>query len=149
MTIVLLTTLSILALTALAWVAARRLSFAVCPICFGVGGTWLWMIGARYLDAAFDASMLPILLGGSVVGIAYQVEKHLPAGRSPLLWKAVFLPTGFIAAYGAAAPDWSVFAAGVVALVLWGVLFFAAPRTMQTRDGATVEKLERRMKQCC
>lgn len=148
MTIILITTVSILAITGLAWLARKVLPFPVCPICVGVAGTWLWMLAARLAGFAFDASMLPILLGGSVVGIAYQLEKHLPRGRSPLIWKTLILPTGFAAAYGLTVPQWSLLAMAGAALLLLTAVFFVPPRRSE-KNSAAVEKLERDMKKCC
>ncbi len=148
MTVILITTISILAITGFAWQAGKILPFRVCPICAGVAGTCLWMLAARLAGFAFDAPMLAILLGGSVVGIAYQLEKHLPQGRSPLLWKTLFLPMGFVAAYGLAAPQWSLLAMAVAALLLLTAVFFA-PRRHAEKNSAAVEKLERDMKKCC
>jgi len=148
MTIILITAISILAITGLAWLAGRVLPFTVCPVCVGVAGTWLWMLAARFAGFAVDASMLAILLGGSVVGIVYQLEKHLPQGRSPLLWKTLCLPIGFVAAYGVAVPHWSLLAIVVAALLLLTAVFFV-PRRHSEKDSAAVEKLERAMKKCC
>ncbi|MBI4294303.1 MAG: hypothetical protein HY661_22720 [Betaproteobacteria bacterium] len=148
MTVLLITTLSILAIAALAWAANSVLRVRMCPICLGVGGTWLWVVVARSLGFAVDASMLPILLGGSVAGLAYQLEKHLPRGRSSLLWKTLFIPMGFIAAYGLALPDWIVFWAATVALLLLTAIFFLLPQ-VQTKDSTAIEKLEQQMKKCC
>ena len=148
MTIILITTLSILAITGFAWLSTKFLPFPVCPICVGVTGTWIWMLAARLAGFAFDASMLAILLGGSVVGVAYQLEKHLPQGRSPLLWKTLFLPIGFVAAYGLTVPHWSLLAMAVAALLLLTGVFFV-PRRHAEKNSAAVEKLERDMKKCC
>ena len=148
MTVILITIVSILAITGLAWLATKVLPFPVCPICVGVAGTWIWMLGARLAGFAFDASMLAILLGGSVVGIAYQLEKHLPRGRAPLLWKTLFLPSGFVAAYGVAVPHWSLLAIASVALLILTAVFFT-PRRHSESSSAAVEKLERDMKECC
>ncbi len=148
MTIILITTVSLLAITGLAWLAGKVLPFPVCPICIGVAGTWLWMLAAQLAGFAPDPSMLAILLGGSVVGVAYQLEKHLPAGRSPLLWKTLFLPLGFMAAYGLAVPHWGLLAMVVAALLLLTAVFFV-PRRHAGKNSAAVEKLERDMKKCC
>ena len=106
------------------------------------------MVIARYFGVAFDTSMLPVLLGGSAVGVAYQLERRLPEGRPPLLWMTLFIPAGFIAAYGIALPNWTVLAAAIVALLLLTAIFFAPPR-VQAKDSATVEKLQQQMKKCC
>ena len=148
MTAVLTPVLSILAITALAWAAKRMLRAPVCPVCMGVGGTWLWMLVARHLGLAFDTSMLPVLLGGSAVGIAYQVERRLPEGRSALLWKSLFIPFGLAAAYGVSLPNWTVLAAASVALAIVTGIFFAHPQAAP-RDSAAIEKLQEQMKKCC
>ena len=148
MTAILTTTFSILAISGVAWAAKRMLRVPVCPICLGVGGTWLWMLIGRSLGYAVDATMLSILLGGSVVGIAYQLERRLPQGRSPLLWKILFIPAGFVAAYALAAPQWILFAVTGVALVLLAA-FFLVPPAGSGEQSKTVEELKKKMQQCC
>ena len=139
---------SILVLAGLAWATRRLLRLPVCPICIGVAGTWLWMLIARELGIAVDTAMLAILLGGSVAGIAFQLEKYLSPARSPALWKALSLPAGFAAAYGIAAQQWLVFALSSVVSVLLAGLFFSRPAVPQPAS-ETVEDLKRRMQQCC
>lgn len=148
MTVAVATVLSILTITGLAWAAKKMLRVPLCPICLGVGGTWLWMLIARYFGAAFDTSMLPVLLGGSAVGVAYQLEKRLPQGRSALLWKSLFIPTAMVVAYGLALPNWTLFAAALGAILILTVIFFVPPR-LQAKDSATVDKLAEQMKKCC
>ncbi len=146
--------LSILAIAALAWAARRAFDLPLCPICLGVGGTWAWLLAVRILGLPIDTTMLPILLGGSVVGTAYLLEKRLPPGRSGLLWKTLSIPLGFIAVQGLLAFDWIVVAAALGALVVLSALFFRAPpapaiASAPTTGSAAVEELKRRMKDCC
>ena len=148
MTAILTTIASILAITGAAWAAQKKLRVAVCPICLGVGGTWLWMVIARALGYAVDTAMLPILLGGSVAGVAYQVEKRLPQARSALLWKTLFIPLGFVAAYALAAPNWTLFAVMSVALVLLTAFFLLAPGA-SGEENEKVEELKKKMRECC
>ncbi len=148
MTIVLTTIVSILAITGLAWAASRILRFPLCPICAGVAGTWLWMVVARQFGFAVDASMLPTLLGGSVVGIAYQLERRLAKRRSQLLWKTLFIPAGFAAAYALAAAHWALLAMALVVLLLLTACFLL-PRGSAKTSSATVQELENKMKNCC
>jgi len=148
MNVILATTFSILAIAAAAWAAKKLLRIPVCPICFGVGGTWLWMLIGRSLGYAVDASMLSILLGASVAGIAYQVEKRLPRGRSPLLWKTLFIPCGFVAAYALASPQWTLFAVTSAALGLL-TAFFLVPPAAPEKASETVEDLKKKMRTCC
>lgn len=148
MTAVALAVASILVLAGLAWLAGKALRSPLCPICFGVGGTWLWMLAARFAGLPIDATMLAVLLGASVVGIAGQLEGRLPQGRSPLLWKTLALPVGFVAAYGLVAERWGVAAIAALALVLLAGLFLL-PRRLAGTDEAVVKKLEQQMKKCC
>ena len=148
MTAILTTTFSIVAISGLAWAAKKMLRVPICPICLGVGGTWLGMVIVRSLGYAVDTTMLAILLGGSVAGIAYQLEKRLPPGRSPLLWKTFFIPAGFAAAYALAQPQWPLFAVTGVALVLL-TAFFLIPPGVPGEGSETVEDLKKKMQNCC
>lgn len=148
MTIVLTTIASILAIAALAWAASRMLRVPLCPICAGVAGTWLWMVVARHFGFAVDISMLPTLLGGSVVGVAYQLERRLAKGRSPLLWKTLFIPAGFAAAYALAVAHWALLATVLVALLLL-TAYFLLPRGSAKTSSSAVQALESKMKNCC
>ena len=139
---------SIWLLAALAWLARRTLRVSVCPICVGVAGTWLWMLVGRMLGVAVDTAMVPLLLAGSVVGVAYQVERLLPASRSGALFKAVAIPIGLAAAYSLEQSLWGLFAALLTALLLVAAAFFR-PAAAAAPDSAAVDELKKQMKQCC
>ena len=145
---ILLTVASILTLTSLAWAARKFTASPICPICAGVAGTWLWMLAARALGVAIDATVLALLLGATVAGAAYQLEKRLPAGRSPLAWKAVFVPVGLVAAYGLVVSSWIVTGAALAVLSVAMWLFLAPPRNAAGNEAA-IEALEKQMKRCC
>jgi hypothetical protein len=106
------------------------------------------MLAARHYGVAVDDSMLSILLGGSVVGIAYQLEKRLAGGRSPLLWKTLFIPVGFAAAYGLVVAQWALLAAALVVLLLL-TAYFLWPREGAAQSSSAVQDLENKMKNCC
>lgn len=92
--------------------------------------------------------MLSTLLGGSVAGIAYPLEKRLASARSPLLWKTLFTPAGFAAAYELVVGHWAVLAGALVVLLLLSA-YFLWPRGSATTLSAAVHDLESRMKNCC
>ncbi len=140
--------LSIWVLAALAWLARRTLRVSVCPICAGVAGTWLWMLAGRHFGLAIDTSMLPLLLAGSVVGLAYQVERLVPASRSGALFKAVAIPIGLAAAYALEQSLWGALAALLAALLAVAAAFFRRV-SAASPDSAAVEELKKQMKQCC
>jgi hypothetical protein len=148
MTIALTTIASILAIAGLAWAASKLLQLSLCPICSGVAGTWLWMLVAREYGLAVDASMLSTLLGGSVVGVAYQLEKRLAGGRSQLAWKVLFIPVGFASAYALADAQWALLGVALLALLLL-MAYFLRPRGGAIPSSAAVQELESKMKNCC
>lgn len=148
MTVIVITAISILVLTGLAWLVGKALRLALCPVCIGVAGTWAWMLAARLAGYAIDIPMLAVLVGGSAAGIACQLEKRLPAGRSPLLWKTLFFPIAFTAAYAIVAAQWDVTALAVGLLALLIAVFFL-PRRDLAADDAAVRKIEEQMKKCC
>jgi len=148
MTAILTATFLILAISGVAWAAKKPLRVPICPICLGVGGTWLWMLIGRSLGYSVDATILSILLGGSVAGLAYQLEKRLPPERSALLWKTLFIPAGFVAAYALVEPHWILFAVTGAALVLL-TAFFLVPPAASAEQSKTVEELKKKMRECC
>lgn len=162
------TTISIFVITGLVWLFNRVLPFKICPICAGVSGTWLWILAGIYLgllDARSWSLVATIGMGGSVVGIAYQIEKRLPSHRSPLLWKTLFIPTGFIAAYSvislAVSPSnpswWTAFIMTTTILIILVLRFSGQPqhsadqlnKTARPERNRRVEELEKKMKNCC
>ena len=139
---------SLVALTVLAWLVSRTTRVAICPVCFGVSATWLWMVAARLSGVAVDDTMLAILVGASVVGGTQWVDGRLPRQRSSLLWKALALPTGFAAAYGLVAQRWALATAAAVAVAMLAALFLrSAPSAIG--DSAAIAQLEEQMKKCC
>jgi hypothetical protein len=148
MTVAALTAVSILAIAGLAWFASRALRLPLCPICIGVVGTWLWMLGARFAGLPIDGAMLGILLGASVVGIANQIEPHLAPRRSRLLWKTLALPIGIAAAYGVAAQAWTLAALAALALAFLAA-WFVLPGSRVRNGEPVVKELEEQMKRCC
>lgn len=170
--LIVIATTSILGIAALVQLVNRILlprlrsgqAFRICPICAGVSGTWLWILAGIYfgfLDAGSWSLVAAIAMGGSVVGIAYQLEKKLPVERSPLLWKTFFIPAGFIAAYGILAEWRGIFFAALIFLLLLSFLFLS-PRKQQESQKKTVaapigseprpmgrEELKKKMEDCC
>lgn len=149
--VIFITTASILVIAAVARVLNKFMNVRICPICAGVSGTWVWMLVGIFSGQLSVASyQLPIalLMGGSVVGIAYQLEKKLPDGKSPILWKTLFIPTGFIAVYGILVPPRSIFFAAAALIVLAVFLFFL-PLNSADPDRKKIRELEKKMKNCC
>jgi len=149
---IVITTISILAITGFIWFLNRILLFKICPICAGVSGTWLWMLAAKFLGYEIDMLIPAMLMGGSVVGIAYQIEKRLSPNRSPLLWKTLFIPIGFVAAYSAILSWWAVFIVLATILAILALRFTEQKKSDKAtfvKKNSRVEELENKMKNCC
>ncbi len=143
---------SILILTALAFLARKVAVPWLCPLCIGVAGTWLWLLGAHFAGFALDPRILAILLGGSVVGLASQGEK-VNSHRSEtfrLVWKTLFVTIGFATAWFVTAQAWSGVAAGLVTLGMMTLLPWVGRSAPAPTDrSGQVERLKEQMKSCC
>ena len=125
----------------IAWFLNRVLPFRICPICAGVAGTWLWMLAGLlfgFISTSNFQLPISILMGGSVVGIAYQIGKN----------KMLFIPVGFIAAYGILSQEWILFVLAFVVMIFIA-LFSIFPRKKENNVKKIVEELEKKMKKCC
>ncbi|MDP1719094.1 MAG: hypothetical protein Q8L24_01575 [bacterium] len=140
--------ISVICLTGLVWLANKILPFQICPICAGVSGTWLWLLIAYFIGIPIDPVLPAMLMGGSVVGVMYQIEKRLPTGRLPLLWKTLFIPAGFFSAYSILMQWWIAL---LGALAFLGIIscVFLLPKKNNGVHKESVDKLEKQMKNCC
>ena len=142
-----ITIISVIVVAGVVWLANKILPFTICPICAGVFLTWVWLIGAHIAGYQIDLIIPALLMGGSVVGVVYQLEKKfrdLPVGRV-LLWKILFIPTGFVVAYGILERLPAVFLLAVIFLFLASLLLI---RKTNTHNKA-IDGLEKKMEECC
>jgi len=146
--LIFITIISILLITLAVWIINKILPFRVCPICAGVSLTWLWLIAACFFGYHIDLLIPAILMGGSVVGIAYQIEKRLALPNTQLLWKTLFVSVGFIAVYGVLTRSWSISLASFIFLLLTTYIFLSS-FVAQSGQNEMIEKLEEKMKDCC
>ena len=85
----------------------------VCPICILVSGVWIVLLVLMRIGYEVDPAFPAMLMGGSVVGIAYT----LGLGK----WqKFVFIPVGFLAMWSLLASAWLLaLLAVLVCAVVW------------------------------
>jgi len=130
----------------------KKFEYKICPICIGVAGTWLWIligIYSGFLDAEKWKLIAAMFMGGSVVGIAYQLERRLDS-EERLTWKALFIPVGFVLVYGLINLSWMHLILSLVGISLIAYLFLrksASKKNSQISD--KVAYLEKKMKNCC
>ncbi len=155
MIMIIITTISIFIISGGVW-TARKIwpEFKVCPVCAGVSGTWIWIligIWIGLLDVGSWGLVVAMLAGGSVVGIAYQLEKRIGPERG-MAWKMFFIPTGFVAVYGAISTGWLLLfiSAAVISFLL--LIFLKKPNNIKKaneKDEGGVDHLEKEMENCC
>lgn len=71
--------------------------------------TWLGFLVVHYYFQPIDLFVPAIMMGGSVVGFAYYLEKKLDKKRFMNLWKTIFIVIGFLAVYYLLKEAWSRF----------------------------------------
>ncbi len=142
---------SIIVIAGIAAVLNRLFAWKLCPLCAGAAGTWLWMIGGIY------GNMLPreswqllaaVLMGGTIVGILYQLERkrHTPISASV---KVLLFLFGYIGAYGLLQENWIVAFLGVVSYGIATMILMRKPTPPPASEQEKIKELEERMKQCC
>jgi hypothetical protein len=141
------TVISILAISTVVWFVNRFTPITVCPVCAGVFITWMWLVIAHTIGYQIDLVVPALLMGGSVVGIAYQTErklKNLPAGRI-IFWKILFIPSGFAAAYGILEQLSTVLVVAIIFLLMVSLLLVKKTNTRNE----SASGLEKKMEDCC
>lgn len=142
--------ISITLTTLAAWEINKISPIKFCSICAGVSIAWFWMLGAYFLGYEIDILIPAILMGGSTVGLAYQLEKRLKPHHSPLLWKALFIQGGFGATYGLVQKNILTFFAFLIFTVAVVVVFFYPGKADSgRRENEKLQDLEKKMKKCC
>lgn len=117
----------------------------ICPICAVVSMAWILMTAgvlAGKLPFADYQVPIAILMGGTVVGIAYKKEK----GRM------FVIPAGFLLVYLALKyVNWVVFGIEVVVLGIVAYIYFVLPeKTTKAEDGHDkIREIEEKLKNCC
>ena len=151
--------ISILVITGAVWTLNKVMPFKVCPVCAGVSGTWIILTVLMLkgiLQHSSDMIAIAMLMGGTVVGIAYQGEKVLLWPKKwPVLWKLMVMAIGFPAAYYSVQHmSWVALIFEFAVLTLLVYIFFvrhgkSVPHVPHRTDPADVQDLEKKLESCC
>ncbi len=134
---------------------SRFLHFSVCPICMGVSGSWFLLsfaVLAGFLPADIYLDVIMLLMGGTVVGIAYQAEKKFRWQSEKAFWfKFAIIIVGFYAAHIAVESlSWMTFVFELAVLAALAYLFFVrGVETVGKKNSSNVEKLQKELENCC
>lgn len=125
------------------FVGARAVfSLNVCALCAAVSLTWIILLGLSYTDYPVDPVAVGILMGGSVVGTMYTLERKVPERIQ--MFKLPFLATGIVAAYFLIVQHITIEATGIVAL-----LWVGAGAIYVGRNTPSVKTIGQNIIECC
>ena len=119
----------------------------ICPICAAVSGTWLTLTALvlfGYLNPEIFLPLISLLMGGTVVGVAYQIGKRKP----------VVIGVGMLLAFWAVRNlSFKVFFLELAVLATLAYFLFVKrdgeDKPVLPRDPKTRELLEDKLKNCC
>lgn len=100
-------------------VARRWVPFRICAICLSVSLVWISLLVLYRLGVVQDMAMIALLMGQSILGVYYLVEKHVP--KKLTLFRLPFLLSLTIVAYMLitwSLPVWAI----VFNVVVWAGL---------------------------
>lgn len=118
----------------------------ICPICAGVSGTWLWMLITYFIRPDLIQPLwLGILMGGSIIGIMYQIDKRLAGAMAWIIVKPLWVATGFGVVVALLLYEWSWLSLGLVILAVLGIMIVMTLLSPQNNSSKILEKL----KNCC
>src|SRR3989338_6263239 len=140
--------LSILIITLVVWLVNKKLPVQICPVCAGVFLTWLWMFIGMSLGKLLIANyQLPVsvLMGGTVVGLMSKLEQFINL-KFVLIWKMIFVVSGFTAVYSLITDQWGIFAIGVIVDIVVTLIFktYGAEK-----ENLNLKELKEKIKNCC
>jgi len=119
-----------------------------CPICAAVSLTWLWLLLKYFLGWHVDTLLIAILMGGSVIGIMYQLK------RTP--WAHLYAVAGFSAVYFLLQENWLWFGIAFGLAILLGIWQRSESLTKVYRGKKLsselekeVKEIEKKLEECC
>jgi len=143
--------LSILILTGIVFILNKKLPVQICPICAGVSLTWLWMFFGMFLGKLLVADyQVPaaILAGGTVVGLMSKLEGSIKR-KFILIWKIIFVVSGFTAVYSLVNGRWGMLVIGVITDIAITFVFKTYGEEKKELDSKNLTKLKKKMENCC
>jgi hypothetical protein len=148
---IIITLTSILGLTILAWSVKRFFPFPICPICVGVSLTWLWMLIGQWIDklSMVDYQLpMAMLMGGTVVGGMSKLEKLIEP-KFVLVWKTVFVTSGFLAMYSLVTGHWLILTVGIIVAGFATLASKLEKIEKHKKESEEIKGLKDKMKNCC
>jgi hypothetical protein len=118
-----------------------RLKF--CAVCVAVSGTWfsLWLF--YKLGFFVDKTVIGILMGESIIGLYYLLEKRLPSKWQIFRWPYIITMTSLVALMVGMRTE--LYKIMILLLIVW-IIFIAI---YIFANYPTVKKIAQRLLACC
>lgn len=127
-------------------------SLRLCAICSAVSLTWLGLLISYFLNLHQDMLLIGILMGGSVVGLMYQLEKYFKNKSLTNFWliRILLIGFGFAGVYLLLLQKWEelIWLFILVVLVGFGSLFFVKSQDIK-KSNELEDSLREKLEHCC
>ena len=118
-----------------------RLKF--CAVCVTVSLTWLFLLTARLLGYAVNPILIGVLMGESVVGLYYLIEKKAPVAWQIFRWPYIITMTVMVyLIVGVRSGAWQAILLLILMWIIWGSVF-------ALRKFPSIKKITQRLIACC
>lgn len=120
-----------------------RTQFKFCAVCVTVSSTWLALLGMRLLGIAINPMLIGVLMGESIIGLYYLLERHTPPAWQIFRWPYIITMTTIVyLIIGVRSGLWAAVALLIAIWVIWGSIFVF-------REFPSIKKITQRLIACC
>lgn len=120
-----------------------KLSWKFCAVCVAISSIWLALLIMRFAGKTVDPLLIAVLMGESVVGFYYFLEKRVPTAWQIFRWP--YLITATIAVYVIIGTR-----DGIVSVVSWlGLIWVVFGLVYAIRSQPVFKKIAERLIACC
>jgi hypothetical protein len=117
--------------------------YRFCVLCVSISGVWLTLLTLHWLEIFDNPVLLALLMGQTVVGLNYLVERRI--SEDLLIFRLPFVLTLTVLFYFAITLDPTVATAGLAVAATW----IAALLLYARRDAGKLKGIARQIIECC
>ena len=123
----------------------------ICAICAAVFLTWSALLVGYMLGWHDDIVLLGILMGGSVVGLSYKMEKYFRTKKLSGYWfvRMGIVAFGFYGVYSILLKNWDSVMITVLVSVVFGFLSLFFVKKKSAKNSNAHSTLRDRLEHCC
>lgn len=148
----------------------KHFGFKICAICAASSITWLVLLTIRTLKIyEIDNTLISVLMGGSVVGIMFELERYFKKNSIGRFWivRVLELTVGFYLVYSITIGDTYMIGMGIIGLFLIIIIVLMLKTLSKSKDLKlykakskeenitkqeklnAINKLEKSLEDCC